>query len=171
MFKIIASSLAWGTCLLTPSLLLANASDFAEIVEHAKHGTVGILKQSTSPDRDSFSVRGSGIYLGDGYILTARHATKRPGVGTTADPPHVSVISSTLQEASATLVGVNEFLDVALYRIPRDLLPHGLSARTFSQAEALPGERVFTVGYPLGWGPAISYGSVSYTHLRAQRPY
>ena len=160
MFKIIASSLAWGTCLLTPSLLLGNASDFAEIVEHAKHGTVGILKQSTAPDGNSLSVRGSGIYLGEGYILTARHATKRQGSGTTADPQHVSVISSTLQEASATLVGVNEFLDVALYRIPRDLLPHGLSARTFSQAEALPGERVFTVGYPLGWGPAISYGYI-----------
>ena len=152
--------LAPGMCLFIPSLLLANASDFAEIVEQAKHGTVGILTQSTSPDRNSLSVRGSGIYLGEGYILTARHATKRPGSGTTVDPPQISVISSTLQEAPATLVGVNQFLDVALYRIPREMLPHGLSARTFSQAEALPGERVFTVGYPLGWGPAISYGYV-----------
>ena len=160
VFKTIATCLAWSTCLLSPSLLPANTSDFAEIVEQAKHGTVGILKPSTQPDRNSFSVRGSGIYLGDGYILTARHATKRPGGGTTTDPPHVSVISSTLAEASATLVGVNQFLDVALYRIPREMLPHGLSARTFSQAEALPGEKVFTVGYPLGWGPAISYGYV-----------
>ncbi len=151
---------AWGTCLLTPSLLLANASDFAEIVEQAKHGTVGILTQSTSPEGNSFSVRGSGIYLGDRYILTARHATKRPGSGTTADPQHISVISSTFEEASATLVGVNRFLDVALYRIPQEMLPHGLSARKFSQAEALPGERVFTVGYPLGWGPVISYGYI-----------
>ena len=160
VLKTLATCLALSTCLLTPSLLLAHASDFAEIVEQAKHGTVGILNQSISPDRDSFSVRGSGIYLGDGYILTARHATKRLGSGTTADPPQVSVISSSLQEASATLVGVNRFLDVALYRIPPEILPHGLSARTFSQAEALPGERVFTVGYPLGWGPAISYGSI-----------
>ena len=40
------------------------------------------------------------------------------------------------------------------------MMPHGLAARTFSQTEALPGERVFTVGYPLGWGPAISYGYI-----------
>ncbi len=123
-------------------------------------GTVGILKQSTAPDGRSFSVRGSGIYLGDGYILTARHATKRPDGGSAGDPPDVSIISSALQEASATLVGVNEFLDVALYRVPQDKLPRGLSARTFSRTEALPGERVFTVGYPLGWGPAVSYGYV-----------
>ena len=160
MLKEIATCLAWGTCLLTLSPLPGHASDFAEVVEGAKHGTVGILSQSSSPDGNTLSVRGSGIYLGDGYILTARHATKRPGSGTTADPPQISVISSTLQEASAALVGVNRFLDVALYRIPREILPHGLSARTFSRAEALPGERVFTVGYPLGWGPAISYGYI-----------
>lgn len=160
MLKEIAMGMAWSTCLLIPSLLSANPSDFAEVVEQAKHGTVGILKQANSPDGKAFSVRGSGMYLGDGYILTARHATKRQGGGTTADPPHVSVISSTLKEAPATLVGVNQFLDVALYRISQETVPHGLSARTFSQAEALPGERVFTVGYPLGWGPAISYGYI-----------
>ena len=174
MFKKIATvlCLASGTYLLAPSLLLANASDFAEIVEEAKHGTVGILKQadaqSTSPDRNPLSVRGSGIYLGDGYILTARHATKLPGGGATVDPPHISVISSTLKEASATLIGVNQFLDVALYHIPQEMLPHGLSARTFSQVEALPGEQVFTVGYPLGWGPAISYGYIGNPHTFLQ---
>lgn len=176
MVKGIALYAVGSLCLLTPSLLSANPSDpsttpfdkaqdrlragFAEVVEGAKHGTVGILNQSASPDGNTLSVRGSGMYLGDGYILTARHATKRPGSGTTADPPQISVISSTLQEAPAALIGVNRFLDVALYRIPREMLPHGLSARTFSQAEPLPGERVFTVGYPLGWGPAISYGYI-----------
>ena len=105
-------------------------------------------------------MRGSGIYLGDGYVLTARHTTKRQGAGTGVDPPHVSVISSTLEEAPAALVGVNQFLDVALYRVSQEMVPHGLSARTFSQTEALPGEQVFTVGYPLGWGPAISYGYI-----------
>ena len=160
MLKSFATCVAWGLCLLTPSLLSANAADFAEVVEQAKRGTVGILNQSASPGGNALVVRGSGIYLGDGYLLTARHATKQPGGGATLDPQEVSVVSSTLREAPATLVGVNDFLDVALYRIPRELLPHGLSARTFSRTEALPGERVFTVGYPLGWGPAISYGYV-----------
>ena len=154
------TALALGTCLFFPSLLWA--SDFAEIIEQAKHGTVGILKQSgdSSTDRKALSVNGAGIYLGDGYLLTARHATKRQGDGPTADPPQISFISSTLEESSAMLIGVNGFLDVALYRIPQEMRPHGLSAMTFSQTEAVPGERVFTVGYPLGWGPAMSYGYV-----------
>ena len=176
MLKELVMCVAWSGYLLIPSLLWANTADpstmpfdkaqdrlragFAEVVEQAKLGTVGILTQSTQPDGKAFSVRGSGIYLGDGYILTARHATKRQGAGTTAGPPHVSVIASTLEEAPAALVGVNQFLDVALYRISQEKVPHGLAARTFSQTEALPGERVFTVGYPLGWGPAISYGHV-----------
>ena len=160
MLKAIVTCVAWSGSLLIPSLLWANTSDFAEVVEQAKLGTVGILARSAQPEGKAFSVRGSGIYLGDGYILTARHATERQGAGTTANPPHVSVIASTLEETPAALVGVNHFLDVALYRISQEKMPHGLVARTFSQTEALPGERVFTVGYPLGWGPAISYGHV-----------
>ena len=160
MLKKIAICTVWGLCLLTPSLLSATTADFAEVVEQAKRGTVGILNQSATPDGNALAVRGSGIYLGDGYLLTARHATKQQGGGATLDPQEIFVVSSALREASATLVGVNDFLDVALYRIPREMLPHGLSARTFSRTGALPGERVFTVGYPLGWGPAISYGYV-----------
>ena len=156
--------LASGMCLLAHSLLWANPSDFAEVVREAKRGTVGILKQtdaqSTSPNRNPLSVRGSGTYLGDGYLLTARHATKRQAGEKAVDPLHISVLSSTLEEVPATLVGVNEFVDIALYRIPQDAVPHDLSAGTFSEAEAVPGERVFTVGYPLGWGPAMSYGYV-----------
>ena len=160
MLKTPAASFAVGLCLLIPSLLSANTADFAEVVEQAKRGTVGILSQSASSGGDALIVRGSGIYLGDGYLLTARHATMQPGGGATPDPQEIAIVSSTLHEAQATLVGVNDFLDVALYRIPGELLPHGLSARRFSRTEALPGERVFTVGYPLGWGPAISYGYV-----------
>ena len=113
-------------------------------------------------------MRGSGLYLGDGYILTARHATIRHAGrdegGNTLDPPRITVISNAMEEASATLVGVNHFLDLALYRISHELIPHGLSARHFAQTEALTGERVFTVGYPLGWGPAVSYGYIGNPH-------
>ena len=141
MLRKIAMGVVWSGYLLIPSLLSANPADpsttpfdkasfdsaqdrlragFAEVVEQAKFGTVGILTQSTQPDGKAFSVRGSGIYLGDGYILTARHATKRQSAGTNADPPDVSVIASTLEEAPATLVGVNQFLDVALYRVSQE---------------------------------------------------
>ena len=165
-----ARRLICAACMLLYSPMAAtgsvNSSDFAAVVRQAGQGTVGILTQATSSTAftGKFSVRGSGLYLGDGYILTARHATTqhagRHEGGNTIDPPRITVISSALEEAAATLVGVNHFLDLALYRIAHELIPRGLSARRFAQTEALPGERVFTVGYPLGWGPAVSYGYV-----------
>ena len=151
-------------CVLIPSTSGAQTVDFATAVTQARQGTVGILKRAPSssadPDQPRFSVRGTGVYLGDGYILTSRHVTKRHERRHTVDPPHVSVISDELEEVTASLVGVNQFLDVAVYRVAQSAIPKNLSARTFSQTEALPGERVFTVGYPLGWGPAVSYGTI-----------
>ena len=165
-----ARCLLCATCILLSSPIAAtgwaDSSDFAAVVRQARQGTVGILTHATSSTARTggFSVRGSGLYLGDGYILTARHATiqhaGRHDGGHPGDPPRITVISNALEEVSATLVGVNHFLDLALYRIAHDLIPRGLSAQQFAQAEALPGERVFTVGYPLGWGPAVSYGYV-----------
>ncbi len=159
-----------ATCLLQYAPAAAagvtDSSDFAAVVDDARRGTVGILARP-SPSSESaggFSVRGSGLYLGDGYILTARHAaiqrTGRREGGKAGDPPRIAVITDTMEEAPAALVGVNHFLDLALYRIPREVIPRRLSARRFAQADAAPGERVFTVGYPLGWGPAVSYGRV-----------
>ncbi len=155
--------LAFLACMFHHPPILANPADFAAIVTDAKHGTVGILKQAASPSR--VSVRGSGLYLGDGYILTARHVAGRRDAarqegGNETDPLRISIVSDALEEAPAALVGVNHFLDIALYRIPHEAIPPGLSARRFAETEALPGERVFTVGYPLGWGPAVSYGAV-----------
>ena len=156
--------LAFIVCVLIPSTSWAPSLDFATAVTQARHGTVGILKRnpssSTTQSQHGFSVRGSGVYLGDGYILTSRHVTRRHEGRNPIDPSHVSVISGGLQEVTASLVGVNQFLDVALYRVAQSAIPRSLSARTFSQTEALPGERVFTVGYPLGWGPAVSYGTI-----------
>ena len=156
--------LTFMACVLIPSTSAAQTSDFATAVTQARHGTVGILKRapssSTDPSQPKFSVKGSGVYLGDGYVLTSRHVTKQHEGSNTVDPPHVSVISGELEEVTASLVGVNQFLDVAVYRVAQSAIPRSLSARTFSPTEALPGERVFTVGYPLGWGPAVSYGTI-----------
>lgn len=155
---------AFIACLLVPSTSWAQTLDFATAVTQARQGTVGILKRapssSTDPGQHGFSVKGSGVYLGDGYILTSRHVTRRHEGRNAVDPPHVSVISGELEEVTASLVGVNQFLDVAVYRVAQPAIPRSLSARTFSQTEALPGERVFTAGYPLGWGPAVSYGTI-----------
>lgn len=159
--------LVWATCLLCSSLIaatgLADSADFAAVVNQARQGTVGISSRGPL-SAGKFLMRGAGVYLGDGYVLTARHATlEHAGLAKNGDnmvPTDIAVVSNSLYEVTARLVGVNHFLDIALYRIPREDIPEGLSVRRFAEAEALPGERVFTVGYPLGWGPIVSYGSV-----------
>jgi hypothetical protein len=54
----------------------------ARAIEQAKFATVGILQSDVMPtDGPAYgapvTIRGSGIHLGDGVILTARHAVER----------------------------------------------------------------------------------------------
>lgn len=132
--------------------------------EQAKRATIGVLQPHTERGSNSmvspFSIRGSGTHIGNGYLLTAQHAIERQEGGRTIAPETIHVITDNLHELEATLVGINDFLDIAVYRLlesSRLALPDGAS---FSQSESLAGDEVFTVGYPLGWGPALSFGRV-----------
>ncbi len=139
-------------------------ADVAREIEIAKHATVGILK--FDPDSENiaikthFSVRGTGVHLHDGYILTARHAVERTEGGKRIIPKEVSILTDTLEELPATFIGVNAFLDIAVYRINAKENSLGLKPIPFEEEEPQPGQEVFTVGYPLGWGPAIMFGRV-----------
>lgn len=132
--------------------------------EKAKHATVGILRSpaergSASGPR-SFSIRASGTHIGNGFILTARHAIERQEGGQSISPETIQVMTTDLHELEAKLVGVNAFLDIAVYHISGATSIDTLGQASFAQADPLSGEEVFTVGYPLGWGPALSFGRV-----------
>lgn len=132
--------------------------------EKARRATVGILsptnERATISGPAPFSVRGSGTHIGHGYILTARHAIERQKGGQTLAPETIQVITGDLFELTATLIGINEFLDIALYHIPEETFSEILDQTTFSQIEPHSSDEVFTVGYPLGWGPALSFGRI-----------
>ena len=135
-----------------------------EIVEQSKRATVGILSpvndRSTITEPAPFSIRGSGTHIGSGYILTARHAIERQEGGKTIAPKTIQVMTGDLHELTAHFIGMNAFLDIALYHILEQDIPTTLEKITFASRESLSGNEVFTVGYPLGWGPALSFGKV-----------
>lgn len=126
--------------------------------------TVGILTE-TPADRASgfqsrFSIRGTGVHLGDGYIVTARHAVEREQGSKKVLPKEIFVLAAGLTELPAHLVGDSAYLDIVLYRVNEAHRAQLHAATPFAGTDAHAGDHVFTVGYPLGWGPAVAYGRI-----------
>ena len=136
----------------------------ATAIEQAMHATVGILAETPS-ERESgfqgrFSIRGSGVHLRDGYIVTARHAVERDQGSRKVLPQEILVLTFDLATLPAHLVGDSAYLDLVLYRL-REAHRNQLQAITpFAGTDARAGDHVFTAGYPLGWGPALAYGRI-----------
>ncbi len=132
-------------------------------IDQAKRATVGILQPGEdvqSPgSKAHFMMRGTGVHLRDGYILTAQHVVERDEAGKKVLARQITIMTTELEEVLATLTGGNAFLDIAVYRVSADIAAR-LSTASFAEAEPVSGDEVFTVGYPLGWGPAIGFGRV-----------
>ena len=148
--------------LIEPGFPAAHAS--ADGIDQAKRATVGILQDGADSTyqlgRAHFSVRASGFHLRDGYIVTARHAVDKEEGGKRIVPNDITVMTTDLHELPAKLVGISPFVDLAVYRLTGDGTAGLLPPMAFAEAEPKPGMEIFTVGYPLGWGPAISFGRI-----------
>lgn len=141
----------------------ASADDrLAQAVERAKQATVGILDSTPDTRRSGyearFSLRGTGVHFHDGYVVTARHAVERTEGGETVLPKWIVILTQDLHELPAALVGGHAYLDLALYRFEPPGAPATIATVAFADSESRPGEDVFTIGYPLGWGPVIAFG-------------
>lgn len=129
----------------------------------ARHVTVGILAdtqdQRVPEKHGKIAVRGTGFHLRDGYVITARHAVEKhdPATGTTIQR-QIRVLTNDLHELSADLVGDSAFMDVVVYRISEPHRGKLVIGTSFATGETVPGMEVFTVGYPLGWGPTMAFG-------------
>lgn len=136
----------------------------AEAVERAKRATVGIL-DSTPEARQSgydaqLSFRSTGVHLRDGYIVTARHAVERQDGNKIVVPEMILILTQNLEELPARLVGGNAYLDIVLYKLQHPAQALEAMTVSFADKEVTPGQEVFTVGYPLGWGPTIAFGRI-----------
>lgn len=139
----------------------------------AKHVTVGILEDTQDrrmPEKaGKVIVRGTGFHLRDGYIVTARHAAEQFELATgPVIPQHVRILTTDLHELPADLVGDSAFMDVVIYRVAEPHRSKLQAGTSFATGEALPGTEVFTVGYPLGWGPTMAFGRVGNANVFLQ---
>ena len=157
------------TCLLTflVSALpcpYAQAAAQPDVIEHAKRATVGILEDTQDPrvpDKPGkLRIRGTGFHLHDGYIVTARHAVEKNSPTGHIVPKVIHVLTTDLHELVAQIVGESAFLDVVVYRVNQKDRPVLEAATAFATEPPIVGSEVFTVGYPMGWGPTMAFGRI-----------
>ncbi len=155
-------------------LLTTQAAAFdAAALDHAKLATIGVLEDTQdqrTPDKPGkILVRGTGFHLRDGYIVTARHAAEKQDVTTgTLIQKQVHILTTDLHELSADLVGDSAFMDVVVYRVAEAHRAKLLAGVSFASGDVQPGQDVFTVGYPMGWGPTMSFGHLGNTNTFLQ---
>lgn len=164
MAAVLALGLAVMPLLPTAAAAPTPGKRLADPVQRAKRATVGILRSEErpgdAPPRGHFSVRGTGVHLRDGHIVTARHAVTRQEGSQTVLAETIAVITEDFHELPAELVGFSEFLDLAVYRVDPASAASVLGTLSLGAEEPAPGDAVFTVGYPLGWGPTVGFGHV-----------
>jgi serine protease Do len=149
---------------LWPATTQAGSSVDQEGLERARRATVGILEDTQDPRTPEkpgkITIRGTGFHLRDGYIVTARHAVEKNSPSGPIVPKVIHILTTDLHELVAQLVGDSAYLDVVLYRLnqkERSLLS---TAAPFASGDVSAGTEVFTVGYPMGWGPTMAFGRI-----------
>ena len=146
------------------SYVSAQTGPQAEVIEHAKRATVGILEDTQdprTPDKPGkIKIRGTGFHLHDGYIVTARHAVEKTGPAGHIVPKVIHVLTTDLHELVAQIVGESAYLDVVVYRLNQKDRPVLEIATRFAAEAPAVGSEVFTVGYPMGWGPTMAFGRI-----------
>ena len=161
-------------CALLASLLMmlqgvpaASSSETAarpDTIERAKKATVGILEDTQdprTPDKPGkIKIRGTGFHLHDGYIVTARHAVEKNSPTGHVVPKVIHVLTTDLHELVAQIVGESAFLDVVVYRVNQRDRPVLDISTAFATEAPVVGSEVFTVGYPMGWGPTMAFGRI-----------
>jgi serine protease Do len=134
------------------------------VIEYAKRATVGILEDTQDPRTPEkpgkIKIRGTGFHLHDGYIVTARHAVEKNSPTGHIVPKVIHVLTTDLHELVAQIVGDSAYLDVVVYRLNEKDRPLLDVATVFAAEPPVVGSEVFTVGYPMGWGPTMAFGRI-----------
>ena len=135
-----------------------------DVIERAKRATVGILEDTQDPrtpdQPGKIKIRGTGFHLHDGYIVTARHAVEKNSPTGHIVPKVIHVLTTDLHELVAQIVGESAYLDVVVYRLNHKDRPVLDLATIFATEGPVVGSEVFTVGYPMGWGPTMAFGRI-----------
>ena len=151
-------------CLLATSRTSTAQETPSDAIERAKRATLGILEDTQdprTPDKPGkIKIRGTGFHLHDGYIVTARHAVEKNTPSGPVVPKVIHVLTTDLHEVVAQIVGESAYLDVVVYRLNQQDRPVLSVGAPFAVDTPLVGSEVFTVGYPMGWGPTMAFGRI-----------
>jgi S1-C subfamily serine protease len=158
---------------LTTSVFSTEATAIeAAGLDRAKRATIGVLEDTQdqrTPDRPGkILIRGTGFHLRDGYIVTARHAVERHTTQGAIIPKQIRLMTTDFHELPAELVGESSYADVVLYRVPEHHRSVLTAATPFTTGDMNSGDEVFTIGYPLGWGPTMAFGRLGNTNTFLQ---
>ena len=141
-------------------------------LDRAKQATIGVLEdtqdQRTLDKPGKVLIRGTGFHLRDGYLVTARHAVEKHETRGTIIPTQIHIMTTDLHELPAELVGDSAFMDVVVYRVAEVHRKKLLASASFASGDVQPGQDVFTIGYPMGWGPTMSFGHLGNTNTFLQ---
>jgi len=158
------SILALLACLLMASHASAGEETRSGALERAKRVTLGILEDTQDPRAPEkpgkIKIRGTGFHLHDGYIVTARHAVEKSSPSGQVVPKVIHVLTTDLHEVAAQIVGESAYLDVVVYRLNQQDRPVPPVEAPFAVETPAVGSEVFTVGYPMGWGPTMAFGRI-----------
>lgn len=112
------------------------------------------------------SGHGTGIHIGDGYILTAAHVVDSNSDGQFQFSEYVARVtfeSSIAETHTAVILYMGNFKkienDLALLRIPGPIKRKGVKV---SSNVGDFGESIYTIGHPKGLPPHITSGNLSY---------
>ena len=171
--RLLAFAVWAGVVILTAPLNAEPVPLSQETFLRAKQASVGILEdtqdQRTPEKPGKIVVRGTGFHLRDGYVITARHAAEKHDSSTgTIIQKHVRILTNDLHELPADLVGDSSFMDVVIYRVSEPHQSKLQAGTAFATGDVATGMEVFTVGYPLGWGPTMAFGRLGNTNTFLQ---
>jgi serine protease Do len=151
-------------CLLMASPASAGEEARSGALERAKRATLGILEDTQDPRAPEkpgkIKIRGTGFHLHDGYIVTARHAVEKSSPSGQVVPKVIHVLTTDLHEVAAQIIGESAYLDVVVYRLNQQDRPVLPVEAPFAVEPPPVGSEVFTVGYPMGWGPTMAFGRI-----------
>jgi serine protease Do len=168
LFLRVSTMLLIGIAISALTVLPASStgqdSEISSVYERAKLATVGILEDTQDPRTPEkpgkITVRGTGFHLRDGYIVTARHAVEKHSPSGQVIQKIIHVLTTDLHDLVAQIVGDSAYLDVVVYRLNKNDRPLLPATASFSTASVTAGTEVFTVGYPMGWGPTMAFGRI-----------
>lgn len=151
----------WGQDPETP---LLPQNNFVAVIQEAKQQVFPVIvwvkairEDYSRGKREKQQITGSGVIISnDGYVVTNNHVAEKT--------TEIFCVLANQYELPATIVGLDNDVDVALLKLDLSKFPGTLNAAQFGNSDLLQeGDFVMTMGCPFGLTRSVSFGVISNT--------